>query len=203
MPAVWIYSLVAVMCWSVPLSLSDGKGTEIINVYPMRMLGVVSILLAVANWILSLRSRVALVAAVSWSVATLAMSAPVAVLAAGPTRAGLVQSLLHNLQSLGATLSALMFVAETIQVLRIPQTPRVSLFARGAIVVGLLLLAGACGWLVVRGFGLFGQSGTALEAAASDAATLWLALLSSSMALGVGLVLHGLRSKDTANSRAV
>jgi hypothetical protein len=130
------------------------------------------------------------------------MSASVAVLLAGPTHASLAQSFLQSAQSIGVTASALMFFSEAIQVRSRPQMRRVSLFARGAIVVGLLLLAGTYGWLALRRFGLFVPSGTALEAAASDAATLWLALLASSMALGVGLALHGVLSQNAANPRA-
>jgi hypothetical protein len=44
--------------------------------------------------------------------------------------------------------------------------------------------------------------GTALEAAASDAATLWLALLSSGVAFTCGAAMHVVLSQAT-NSRAV
>ena len=116
MATVLVYAAVALICWLVPTRLPDGQGAEIINVYPMRLLGVVSVLLACIDWILSLPGRVSVTTAVCWAVGTLSLALSVTALLAGPSRAGAVQSLVLNIQRIGLTMSALLLFVLATQV---------------------------------------------------------------------------------------
>src|SRR5207244_12532415 len=137
MATVLVYAAVALICWLVPTRLPDGQGAEIINVYPMRLLGVVSVLLACIDWILSLPGRVSVTTAVCWAVGTLSLALSVTALLAGPSRAGAVQSLVLNIQRIGLTMSALLLFVLATQVGNTVML-RLRTVGRGAIIGGPL-----------------------------------------------------------------
>jgi len=67
------YVLIAALCWIVPtrvLSVED----QLLNVYPVRVLGFVSAVLASVHWSLFLRGRFVLVAALCWAFATASLA---------------------------------------------------------------------------------------------------------------------------------